>query len=172
MLLSAAKIAFRIVPPRESAEDEIREGESTEQYVARLAMQKAEDVSDQVAADELILACDTVAECDGKILGKPEDRRHAGEMLRWMRGREHRGISGVCLQRDSDGFKNVANDITTLVMDDVPDQQLDAYLDTGLWEGKAGAFGFQDGIDWVHIVQGSESNVVGLPMELLMRMLP
>ena len=44
------------------------------------------------------------------------------------------------------------------------------HLDSGQWEGKAGAFGFQDGLDWVQILEGSESNVVGLPMELLARM--
>jgi septum formation protein len=56
-------------------------------------------------------------------------------------------------------------------MDSLSDKQLSAYLDCGGWEGKAGAFGYQDGLDWVHVVEGSESNVVGLPMELLARML-
>ena len=53
----------------------------------------------------------------------------------------------------------------------IPDDDLARYLDTDLWEGKAGAFGYQDGHDWVHVLDGSESNVVGLPMELLGRML-
>lgn len=164
-------MAFRVVPPCESAEDAIRAGESTSQYVARLANQKADDVRSQIDSDELVLACDTVAECDGKILGKPRDRSHAGEMLRWMRGREHYVISGVCLSRASDQRILVENDETLLRMDQVADEALEAYLDTGLWAGKAGAFGYQDGIDWVHILRGSESNVVGLPMELLARML-
>ena len=56
-------------------------------------------------------------------------------------------------------------------MDPLSDEQLDAYLAGGQWEGKAGAFGYQDGLDWVHVVEGSESNVVGLPMELLAEML-
>jgi septum formation protein len=56
-------------------------------------------------------------------------------------------------------------------MDPISDDSLERYLATGDWEGKAGAFGYQDGLDWVHIVEGSESNVVGLPMELLQRML-
>ena len=57
-------------------------------------------------------------------------------------------------------------------MDPISDDQLAAYLATGEWEGKAGAFGYQDGLDWVHIIEGSETNVVGLPMELLAQMLP
>ena len=55
-------------------------------------------------------------------------------------------------------------------MDELTPQQLDQYLAGGQWEGKAGAFGYQDGLDWVHVVEGSESNVVGLPMELLAEM--
>ena len=56
-------------------------------------------------------------------------------------------------------------------MDPLTDAQLDEYLASGQWEGKAGAFGYQDRLGWVHIVEGSESNVVGLPMELLAEML-
>ena len=56
-------------------------------------------------------------------------------------------------------------------MDSLSTEQLDEYLASGGWEGKAGAFGYQDRLGWVHIVEGSESNVVGLPMELLAEML-
>jgi septum formation protein len=56
-------------------------------------------------------------------------------------------------------------------MDVISDRQLEDYLATGQWQGKAGAFGYQDGLDWVHVVEGSESNVVGLPMELLAKLL-
>ena len=57
-------------------------------------------------------------------------------------------------------------------MDALGDQQLEEYLDSGQWRDKAGAFGYQDRLGWVHVVEGSESNVVGLPMELLAAMLP
>ena len=61
--------------------------------------------------------------------------------------------------------------VTRLRMDPLTDAQLDEYLASGQWEGKAGAFGYQDRLGWVHIVEGSASNVVGLPMELLAEML-
>ena len=70
-----------------------------------------------------------------------------------------------------DGRPAVRVAVTTLRMDDLTPQQLDEYLAGGQWEGKAGAFGYQDGLDWVHVVEGSESNVVGLPMELLAEMI-
>jgi septum formation protein len=56
-------------------------------------------------------------------------------------------------------------------MDSLSAEQLDEYLASGAWEGKAGAFGYQDRLGWVHVVEGSETNVVGLPMELLAEML-
>lgn len=71
----------------------------------------------------------------------------------------------------SGGEPLVEVDRTTLRMDVLSPDQLDEYLASGQWEGKAGAFGYQDGYDWLHIVEGSPSNVVGLPMELLAKML-
>jgi len=56
-------------------------------------------------------------------------------------------------------------------MDPLSEEQIEGYLASDQWAGKAGAFGYQDRLGWVHIVAGSESNVVGLPMELLQRML-
>jgi septum formation protein len=61
--------------------------------------------------------------------------------------------------------------MTRLRMDRLSDEEIDDYLANGLWEGKAGAFGYQDRLGWVHVVEGSETNVVGLPMELLAEML-
>lgn len=61
--------------------------------------------------------------------------------------------------------------VTKLRMDQLSSEQLDEYLAGGGWEGKAGAFGYQNRLGWVHIVEGSPSNVVGLPMELLAEML-
>jgi septum formation protein len=56
-------------------------------------------------------------------------------------------------------------------MDAITDIQLESYLESGLWRGKAGAFGYQDREGWLHLRSGSESNVIGLPMELLEKML-
>jgi len=61
--------------------------------------------------------------------------------------------------------------VTTLRMDPLSSAQIDEYLSGGQWQGKAGAFGYQDRLGWVHVIEGSESNVVGLPLELLSEML-
>jgi septum formation protein len=175
---------FTVIPPVDINEDALP-GEPPELLVRRLALAKAQFTAQKLAhrsegeapaepsanRPSLILACDTVAECSGQILGKPADRSDARRMLALLRGREHRVISGLCLWRLPAGDHRLEIDITRLIMDPLSDQQLENYLNTNQWQGRAGAFGYQDGLDWVHILEGSESNVVGLPMELLTRML-
>jgi septum formation protein len=169
-LLLEAGYAFEVIPPDDSAECGICGNENPLQLVARLAYQKAANVALKVEAG-VILACDTVAECDGQILGKPYDETDARRMLLTLSGREHRVFSGLCLWKIPGGQPRVETDITILRMDPLSDSQLDEYIAGGQWEGKAGAFGYQDRLGWVHIVQGSASNVVGLPMKLLAKML-
>jgi septum formation protein len=169
-LLAEAGYAFRVVPPAESAECGRRGDETAAEMVARLAYQKAADVAARYDRGR-VLGCDTVAECDGQILGKPHDREDARKMLQQIRGRQHRVFSGLCLWDVEAARHQTRVAITHLVMEPISDVQLEAYLDSGKWEGKAGAFGYQDGHDWLRVLEGSESNVVGLPLELLAAMI-
>lgn len=175
MLLEQAGYRFRIVAPRPNAECGICSRETPGELVARLARQKAVDVIDQLqgqAVDaEIVVACDTVAECLGQILGKPKDSQDAGRMLRALSGREHHVYSGLCICRLSEGRPTVRVARTTLRMNQLSEAAISEYLASGLWEGKAGAFGYQDRTGWLQIVEGSESNVIGLPLELLAEML-
>jgi septum formation protein len=159
-----------VVAPSESAECGVCSDETPPELVARLAYQKARDVAQRLTSG-IVIGCDTVAECLGQILGKPANLEHARQMLTLLRGREHHVYSGLCLWLRPTDIHVSEVDVTKLRMDAISDADLEQYLSTGEWEGKAGAFGYQDGLDWVHIVDGSESNVVGLPMELLERML-
>lgn len=169
-LLAEAGYPYTVVVPHESAECGICSRETPPEMVARLAYQKGADVAHRTERG-LVVACDTVAECCGQILGKPKNQQHAREMLQLLSGREHRVYSGLCLWPRPGQVHHVQVEVTRLVMDPLLPADLEAYLATEAWEGKAGAFGYQDGLDWVHIVEGSESNVVGLPLELLARML-
>ena len=174
-LLTAAGYRFDVLPPGASAECGLCSGEGPAESVTRLARQKAEDVIRRLSIEpddpRIVLACDTVAECRGMILGKPVDEAHAGEMLRSLRGREHRVFSGLCLWPLDRRPPRVQVDVTRLAMDNLSDAAIEEYLASGAWEGKAGAFGYQDRLGWVRVIEGSESNVVGLPMELLAEML-
>ena len=165
------------MPPHEEAECGICSRETPPEMVARLARQKAENVVEQIRAtgavmeDQLVIGCDTVAFCCGHILGKPRDERHAAEMLRLLSGRQHEVYSGLCLWPLPTGEPHVAVDMSRLQMERLDAGQIDAYLATEQWRGKAGAFGYQDGWDWLKLTEGSASNVVGLPLELLVAML-
>jgi septum formation protein len=164
-----------VVEPDQDAEDGASQGETPTELVARLALQKATNVAQKIRTSEIhqgtVLACDTVAECLGTILGKPSDRAHARQMLQWLRGQMHAVYSGLCLWEISTDLRLVRVDVSRLYMHPISDLELEAYLDTQQWEGKAGAFGFQDGPSWIELREGSATNVVGLPMELLESML-
>jgi septum formation protein len=148
--------------------------------VTDLAYRKAAVVRQHLLADgsysardqrTIILAADTVADLDGFVLGKPRDESHARAMLSQLSGRDHRVLTGVCLWQLNRANPLIKMAVTKLQMDRLSDAQLDEYIDSRQWEGKAGSFGYQDRLGWVHILEGSESNVVGLPMELLADML-
>ena len=158
--------SFLVHPPSDTAEGGICSGETPPELVVRLAKQKAEDVAKQYE-HAVIIGCDTVAECMGTVLGKPVDIDDARRMLTMLRGKDHRVLSGLCIWKRPSDKVTLKLDITTLHMDEVTDSQIEAYLATDKWQGKAGAFGYQDGWDWLHVIQGSETNVIGLPMEVL-----
>ena len=147
------------------------------ELVSSLALRKAADVVrrlDQTGAQRasIIIGCDTVAECGGEILGKPHNAEHAQKMLRRLSGQLHRVYSGLCVWPLQSGIPTTRVEITSCAwMRSATMQLIEDYLETNLWQGKAGAFGYQDGPDWLHIEAGSASNVVGLPMELLEKML-
>jgi len=179
-LLTAAGYRFEVVEPDDSAECGICSTGGLAGMVADFALRKAADVARQLKDKNekrpaLLIACDTIAECEGAILGKPRDEEHAHEMLRTLRGQIHRVYSGLCIwpfhASAHDSSPQTRIDVTELSMDGVSDDKLDDYLASGLWRGKAGAFGYQDRVGWLHILRGSESNVIGLPMELLAEML-
>lgn len=170
LLLREAGYDVTVITPSPEAETPPRLDETPRESVLRIAREKAEDVAGRVEKG-IILAGDTLAELHGRPLGKPADRDHAREILRALRGHYHVVWSAICLWRRPMDEILVDVDRTTVKMAHLSDDEIEEYLDSGLWEGKAGAFGIQDRTGWVEIDEGSLSNVVGLPMELLKRML-
>jgi septum formation protein len=169
-LLLEACYSIIVQEPSDFAEDQHQKGESAEDFVKRQAIQKTEDVARRNSSG-IILGCDTVACFQDAILGKPNNRDHAQQTLETLRGHQHTVLSGICLWHRPSNHTIVRCIETTLFFDNVSDDALQQYLATNKWQGKAGAFGYQDGWDWLHIVHGSPSNVVGLPLEALTEML-
>ena len=165
-LLTAAGYRFEVAPADDAVEAAVPVTPNPRDYPRVLAQAKARAVCSRFHCG-VVLAADTIAICAGEILGKPRDRRDAQRMLQLLSRREHEVLTAVVLVDCGSGRELAHLECTRLLMDKLTDADLQRYLDTGLWQGKAGAFGYQDGWDWLHVVQGSESNVVGLPIERL-----
>jgi septum formation protein len=177
-LLAEAGYNFRVVAARDGVEEGgLCSNCGPAELVVDLALLKLDDVFAQLAGESgplLVLAADTVAECDGQILGKPADEDHAAAMMRRLSGRPHRVYTGVALAWIASGAaEHLAAEavVTTLRMNELSDDWIADYAASGAWEGKAGGFGYQDGLGFVHVETGSESNVVGLPMERVAELL-
>jgi len=170
-----------VVPPPEAVEAEAAPqaaDETLEAYVLRLARAKGQAVA-AMGIEGPILACDTLSEVDGAALGKPIDRNDARRMLTQLSGRVHRVLTGVwlgCLPAGgltSGGLLTPLEAVeeSLLEMGPLEGALLDWYLESGMWQGKAGACGFQDERLPLRLVTGSSSNVVGLPLERVRTML-
>ncbi|QGJ72237.1 Nucleoside triphosphate pyrophosphatase [Planctomycetales bacterium 10988] len=170
-MLEEAGYSFEVQPASDAAESGQCSGETPAEMVARYAFRKAEEVAKKIEEEAIVLGCDTVAEWQGTVFGKPAHEDHAREILKQLRGKQHLVHTGICLWLCPENQPLVKLETTVLEMKNLSDEEIEEYLESGLWEGKAGAFGYQDRTGWLSIVQGSESNVVGLPLERLQQML-
>lgn len=164
-LLEEAGYAFS-VDPSDADEPPPEPGAAPAEYVARLAWRKAASVAARHRRG-LVLGADTVCDLGGAILGKPVDRDDAEGMLRRQEGQELRVLTGLCLHRAGVEEWVGAVEVSVCRCRAFTDAERNAYLDSGLWQGKAGAYGVQDDDPFVQVVSGSWSNVVGLPLERL-----
>ncbi len=163
-LLAAAGYAFDVLPATRP-EPPAAASPGVAVFVQHAALCKAAEVAAlPAAAGRWVLAADTVAEsAGGEALGKPRDRADAERILRLLMGTVHTTWTGVCL-RTPDGFHALLAEPTRVFMRELAPAALAAFLDSGAWEGKAGAYGIQDRDDpLVRHVEGSFDNVVGLP---------
>jgi septum formation protein len=166
-LLRNAGIPFE-VQPAHIPEDPLP-GEGAKECAERLAREKALAVTRQRPQD-VVLGADTVVVVGGQILGKPVDAADAARMLRMLTGREHQVITGVCLV--AGGQWAVGSETTLVTMSEITEKEIADYVATGEPMDKAGAYAIQGiGSRWIPRIEGDYSNVVGLPVALVCRML-
>lgn len=160
-LLTQLGIAFeRIVT---GIEEKRAEGESAQQYVSRLAREKAQAGVAQVPRDLPVLGADTIVILNGEVLEKPHDSEHAFKMLRKLSGQTHQVMTAVALA-DSQHVLDclVVTDVTFRVL---TDEDIAGYIASGEPMDKAGAYGIQGlGGCFVRKINGSYHAVVGLPL--------
>lgn len=170
-LMREAGYTARIHPPP-FGEPAIRGSRlSPAAWAEALSYYKARSVLDHVG-EAVVLGGDTVVALGGDIFGKPRDRDDARRILRALRGTTHEVITGITLVAPAPHPRLIRHDRTRVSMRLISDREVEDYLDGGTWEGKAGAYGIQDeGDAFVTAIEGSFSNVVGFPMELVTRVL-
>jgi septum formation protein len=161
VLLGATGLAFEIV---ESGIEEIRrDGEGGIDFASRMAREKALNVSDRIR-DALVLAADTIVECDGRIFGKPADAAQACAMLQMLSGNTHTVVTAFAIAsaRAIAESQAIISRVTFHVLSLA---EITAYVATGEPLDKAGAYGIQDrGAAFIEHVEGSRDNVMGLPV--------
>lgn len=162
-LLQEAGVGFTVIPSH--AEETPMRGESPDEYALRVAREKAQAVARQGAGD-WILGADTIVEVEGLILGKPKDEEDGVRMLRLLSGRTHQ-VKTAFVILDGAGHVKAQQVVTSRVtVKPLSDAQIRAYLATGEPFDKAGAYAVQGvGAALVERVEGSYTNVVGLPVE-------
>ncbi|MCS6976337.1 MAG: Maf family protein [Gemmatales bacterium] len=165
-LLRRAGFEFEVIPS--GVEEPSGEGVSDPRaFVQQVAWLKAAAVAAKVS-EGIVLAADSVGWHGGQIIGKPVDRDDARRILRRLSGTVHELWTGVCLWLRPDEVQICWQERSLVHMKALSDVDLEAYLDTGAWEGKSGAYAIQEAGDpYLTVLEGSVSNVVGLPVESL-----
>jgi septum formation protein len=166
-LLKNAGIEFVIHPA--NIEEIQHPGEDAAAFAERMATDKARAVR-VLVPDSVVLGADTIVVADDQILGKPSAAEDAARMLRLLSDRQHFVITGVCLIGAD--FEDVRSEETAIHFTPLTDAEIHEYVSTGEPMDKAGAYAIQ-GIAsrWIPRIEGDYSNVVGLPVALVYRML-
>lgn len=169
-LLAEAGYNFTSINPDVDESDFDTEGISPCEYAERLALAKAKSVAEKFP-NCLVIGADTVADFEGEIIGKAADAKEAEEITRRLFSRPHKVITAAAIVRIVDGTEIVKSDSTTVYPRKLTDKQIAEHIRGGSWRGKAGAYAIQEADRFVERIEGSLTNVMGLPMELLQRLL-
>jgi septum formation protein len=168
-LLRNAGFSFAVQPA--DIDETPLPGEPPRECAERLAREKALAVWN-LRRQGLVLGADTIVVVDGAILGKPADADAAVRMLRMLSGRVHEVITGVCLAGPGAGEVKSTSETTLVTMRELSEEEICAYVATGEPMDKAGAYAIQGMASrWIPRIEGDYSNVVGLPVALVYRML-
>jgi septum formation protein len=170
-LLARAGYAFDVIPSDVDESAFSDAGVDPARHAEVLALAKARSVASGYP-DRLVIGADTLVNHDGEIVGKPVDAEDAERITRKLFSAPHEVITGLALIRLVDSVEIVRSDITTVYPRSLTNEQIARHIAGGTWEDKAGAYAIQEtGDEFVERLDGSLTNVVGLPMELLARLL-
>jgi len=170
-LLAEAGYEFTVVPPEIDESAFVFEGASACEYAKRLALAKARDVAGRFPGC-LVIGADTVVDFQGETVGKAADAKEAKRITRKLFSAPHKVITGVAIVRMADGTEIVESETTIVYPKKLTAEQIAEHIKSESWRDKAGAYAIREsGDEFVEKVEGSLTNVMGLPMELLQRLL-
>jgi len=171
-LLAEAGYKFKVVPSGVDESAFSWRNITPADYAARLALAKAKDVAKRFP-DSLVIGADTVVDFDGKIIGKPHDAKDAETITRMLFSKPHKVITALALVCLTGKLQIVEADITVVYPKKLTDAQIAKHIASGVWRDKAGAYAIREkGDPFVDHIDGSLTNVMGLPLELLERLYP
>jgi len=170
-LLAEAGYKFTALPPDIDESALLSEQYKACEYAERLALAKAKSIAARFS-DCLVMGADTVVDFNGQTIGKPADAKHAERITKKLFSAPHKVITGVAIVRLNDGIEIVESDTTTVYPKKLTDEQIAEHIKSKSWQDKAGAYAIQEeGDKFIERIEGSLTNVMGLPMELLQRLL-
>ncbi len=170
-LLTEAGYEFTVIVPDIDESSFLTENISVCDYAQRLALAKAKSIAPKFP-ERLVIGADTIVDFDGQIIGKPTDATDAERITRKLFASPHKVITAVAIVRLSDSIEIVESDTTDIYPKKLSDKQIDNHIKSGLWRDKSGAYAIKEcGDEFVERIEGSLTNVMGLPMELLQHML-
>ena len=170
-LLAEAGFKFTVVPPDIDESAFLADRISAREYAEQLGLAKAKNVAVKFPS-RLVIGADTVADFNGQIIGKPADAKEAEQITKKLFSAPHKVITAVAIVRISDGTELSESDSTTVYPKKLTAEQIADHIKSKSWQGKAGAYAIQkNGDEFIERIEGSLTNVMGLPMELLQRLL-
>jgi len=180
-LLAEAGYKFTVVRPDIDESAFPAKGIEACEYAERLALAKAKNVAEKYP-DCLVIGADTVVDFQGQIIGKPIDAKDAEQITKKLFSEPHKVITGIAIVRIVDGTELSESDATTIYPKRLTSEQIAEHIKSESWLDKAGAYAIKENGDesrptktgrdeFVERIEGSLTNVMGLPMELLQRLL-
>lgn len=168
-LLAAAGVEFEIVAPH--VDETPDTALSPEENAKVIAERKAEVVA-SIRRDKLVIAADTMVVLDGEMIGKPVDEADAVSMLSKLSGRKHKVVTGVAMAHAERGVRWSGVETSYTLFRVIPEDAIGEYVNSGEPMDKAGAYAVQGkAAEWITGFEGSVSNIIGLPMEMVTRAL-
>ncbi|SHI90836.1 septum formation protein [Malonomonas rubra DSM 5091] len=163
-LLEQIGLQFDIIPS--NADEIVLPNETPEEHVVRLSIDKATEVAQRSGSNgRWFIGSDTIVLCDDQILGKPQDEKHAAQMLKMLSGREHRVLSGYAILDRKTGAQKAEAVSTKVAFRNLTEDEIARYIATGEPMDKAGSYAIQGlAVCFVAGIEGSYTNVVGLPL--------